>query len=120
MGTDLEQTQSGRDGLPPANWMRSATPTDFSFAKLPRLPQRRDRPAFSEFEHSPARIREPSQAPLKLRGYSQYQGLVLMYLTYQSWKAARMAARAASVHWPSARKFPVRIVDISDHTAGHD
>lgn len=85
-----------------ANWMRSATPTSFSFARFPRLPHSRSRPLFSKLEHSLARINEPSQAPLK-----------------QSWKEARIAARAASVHWPSARNCAVRVVEISLQTAGH-
>jgi hypothetical protein len=84
-----------------ANWMRSATPTPVCEATLARLPHSRSMPRFSLLEHSFARMREPSQAPLK-----------------QSWKDDRMAARAASVHWPSARNCSVRVEDIWVQTAG--
>jgi len=84
-----------------ANWMRSAVPTFFSLAMLARLLQICSRPRFSLLEHSLARMREPSQAPLK-----------------QSWNALRIAARAASVHWPSARNCAVRVVEISFQTEG--
>lgn len=84
-----------------ANWMRSATPTCFSLARFPIFPQYRSRPRLCMDEHSFARINDPSQDPGK-----------------QSWKAPRIAARAASVHWPSAKNCPVRMVEISLQTAG--
>lgn len=81
--------------------MRSATPTPVCVATFAKFAQRRSRPAFSGLAHSLARIRDPSQAPLK-----------------QSWKAPRIAARAASVHWPSRRNWAVSVVEISFQTGG--
>jgi hypothetical protein len=91
----------GAEDVPAANWIKSATPTSFSSARSPRFPHKRARPVFSLLEHSSARMSEPSQAPLK-----------------QSWNAALIAARAASVHSPSARNCCVSVSEISLHTAG--
>lgn len=85
-----------------ANWMRSPTPTLVCEATPARLLQKRWRPRLGACAHSLARMREPSQAPGK-----------------QSWKAARMAARAASVHSPFAENCWVRVADIWVQMAGH-
>lgn len=60
--------------LPPANCIKSAIPTPRSAFILGSSEQMPAIPASSGLEHSPARIREPSQPLLK-----------------QSWNAALMA-----------------------------
>lgn len=90
------------ENIPALNWIMSAVLTLKLVALSPKVLQMSTIWAFSPRSvHSFARMREPSHEPGK-----------------QSWNAARMAARASSVHAPSEMKVLCRSEAMSVHTVG--
>jgi hypothetical protein len=92
------------EDLPAANCNISATPTWCLFAKLPSIHTVGPIPSFSTLDSSPARKMEPLQLPSGK----------------QSWKAARMAARASALQVLLDRKTVVSSAEMVVQTWGQD